>query len=79
MQGGEGCKEHSQSDAQVLTSRLALTSNQTRYKRNKLTIYTIPREQGYHFGWAIHFHIHKEESQVADTSSKAHEHLQIFK
>ena len=59
----------------VLRSRAAKPD----MKENKLTIYTIPREQGYHFGWAIHFHIHKEESQVADTSSKAHEHLQILK
>ena len=49
MQGGEGCREKSQCDAQVLTSRLRPAGNQITYKKKQTNYLSIPREQGYYF------------------------------
>ena len=41
MQDGEGCKEHSQCDAQVLTSRLRLAMHLNHTCRNEIKLLLI--------------------------------------
>ena len=74
------CKEQSQCDAQVLTSRLRLTSIEITYNEKlKLPTKSIPREQDYHslvsniFCTCI-----TKKLQIDDTSFETHEQFQIF-